>query len=61
MAKITCKWCNKTVEVLDDCLDILTVCTQCLEDIVKALPEETRNSPYTTVIGLSGNRELPKC
>lgn len=57
--KITCKWCGKTTTLAGDEPDKLTTCITCLGNIVEAIPKETRNN--VTVIGLSGNHELPKC
>jgi len=59
--KIICKWCGKVVELEGDEPDKLTVCTKCLEEVVEAMPEETRNNPHITIVGLSGDKPLPKC
>lgn len=59
--KIICKWCGKTTKLEGNGPDKLTVCTTCLGTIVEAMPEKTRNDPHTVIVGLSGNKELPKC
>ncbi len=57
--KLTCKWCSKTVELVSDDSDKLTVCIECLESIIKVIPKE--NNQCLVVTGLSGDRPLPKC
>ena len=59
--KLKCKWCGKVIELEGNEPDKLTVCTGCLGKIVKAMPEETCNNPHVTVVGLSGDKPLPKC
>jgi len=59
--KVICKWCGKTTELEGNEPDKLTVCTKCLGEIVEAMPEETRNNPHITIVGLSGDKPLPKC